>query len=264
MVSSSRKGIILADLNGTLLTPRKGQITIPRSELKQTVQVALANGWETGLCSDSPHDALKKWGLKHGIEGPIISENGSKVNGIPVRSISPSFGDVKSLVIEFARENSINLLGEIYAIEFADSPVMMAGIAFGAGRTESLSIFCFASEGSIDSTLTQTLGDKITSAFLEFSIDCSPEHGYIGVHIDSDFRLMKGKILREIGWHLYQQGKELWMIGDSKSDLTYAPALCKVAMVGNADESTKNAADLVSKESYTKGVADIIRAIINF
>jgi len=253
------RNAIFLDLNGTLITSNTGELNSTSQEIAETIGATEEKGWSIGLCSDSPHLVLKEWGQARGIKGPVVSENGRLLDNEPIFSQTPSILQDRGVVEEWAKKKGLSIFSDVTAPEFGGSQPNDTGIAFGAGRVCSTSVFCFK-QGLAYPGLTIELG-----AFLEEldvgSIDCSPQHGFIAIHEAGDFRCIKGRILRAIGYALYLLGRECWMVGDSLSDIVSAPALCKFASVGNAQETVKQAADLVAESSYTKGVLELIRAI---
>lgn len=254
-----KEGVIFVDLNGTLITPKSHKINVGLEELRQSTLDLESNGWVVGLCSDSPHDKLKQWGNYYGIYGPILSENGRVLDGKPLSKEMLYISDIKSKVVKWAKQYKVTLLPEVFAPDFGQK-INGTGIAFGAGRINSVSIFCL-NNGRASYGLAEKLGAWLKKIFDPSFIDCSPKYGFVAVHFGENFRLIKGRALRGIGLFLYKKGKKCWHIGDSESDVAFASALCHLAAVGNASQSTKLAASLVAKSKYTKGVVELLRLV---
>ena len=254
-----KKGIVFIDLNGTLITLKSHKLNVVEGELRSAVSNLANNGWIVGLCSDSPYEKLKEWGELHNIFGPILSENGRVLDGNPfTKELLPIF-KIKGRIIEWAKQFGVAILPEIYAPEFGQKPCG-TGIAFGAGRISSVSIFCIVN-GFAYLKLAKAIGGYLEWAFPDYSIDCSPKYGFLAIHSGNNFKTIKGKVLRGIGRYLYGKNKKCWHIGDSDSDIVFSPATCNLAVVSNASKKAKMAASFVSKGKYAKGVIEVLRKI---
>ncbi|MBI2888999.1 MAG: hypothetical protein HYY10_03710 [Candidatus Liptonbacteria bacterium] len=264
------KGVIWIDLNGTLITEDAGLLAADEGELRAVVAEAKARGWQIGLCSDSPAELLMLWGAKYGIDGPTIAENGALL--FSSQELRPMEGCVlregvdaamtRRIVQEWAQAHSVCVLPDVVSPEFQEPHDRTnradTGIGFGAGRIASVSMFC-VKKGVPDGELAAKVAAHVERVQPNISVDSSPEHGFIAVHAVS-LSSGKGRALRRIGWELYKEGKECWMIGNSRSDLTYAPALCRVGLVqllGNVP-----AERIAAASSCTQGTIELIRAII--
>ena len=264
------KGVIWIDLNGTLITEDSGVLTVDGEELKVAVVEAKKRGWQVGLCSDSPAKPLMRWGAKYGIDGPMIAENGAllffskEVNpaGRCLLREGVDVARVKRIVQKWAQAHSMRLLPDVVSPEFQESQNMTSkadtGIGFGAGRIASVSIFCLK-EGVPDGELTVRVAAHLEHAEPNISIDSSPEHGFIAIHAVNPSS-GKGQTLRRLGWELYKDGKQCWMVGNSKSDLTYAPALCRVGLVQSLGNVP--AERIATADSCTQGAVELIRSIV--
>jgi hydroxymethylpyrimidine pyrophosphatase-like HAD family hydrolase len=254
-----KKGMVFIDLNGTLITHKSHKLNISGQELRQSIIDLQKRRWLVGLCSDSPHSKLKEWGEYYGICGPILSENGKVLNGKPISQETFPIFEVKSQIAAWARAQSVAMLPAIYAPEFGQK-ISGSGIAFGAGRISSISVFCLK-YGHVDVHLSERLGKWLSSVFNPSCIDCSPEYGFVAVHFGENFRFTKGQALRSVGLSLYKRGKKCWHIGDSNSDIICAPVLCHLAAVGNASRSAKLSATLMAKNKFTRGVVELLQLI---
>ncbi|MDP3646198.1 MAG: phosphoribosyltransferase family protein [bacterium] len=256
-ISSGDKGVIFCDLNNTLV--RGANLTVPEEIFRAAVREAKQSGWIIGLCSDFPYDALKVWGERYGMDGPVIAENGGIVDGVSiVRGVNAA--RIRSLVSAWAARENVAVNPDIYSREFGGGTVF-SGIAFGAGRALSVSIFCCVAPEQPDEALTNRLGVFLAGHVPPASIDCSPGHGFVGIHPTENFLLQKGEVLRALGWQLYREGKACWMIGDSLSDITHAPGNVSVGVVGNASPEVKRVADYVVGKPYTEGVCELLGKI---
>jgi len=260
------QGVIWLDLNDTLINIDR-LLTVRKGEWMSFVQEIEGQGWMLGLCSDSPHEALKKWGERHGIHGPIIAEGGALLNGIPVSTDNPMpVEELKDLIREWADEQGIHVFPDVLSAEFQESSRALGetGIGFGAGRTQTLAVFC-RRNGESDPELTKRLGEfvertKIAERFGidPRTIDCSPSYGFFAFCSPHK----KGKILRAVGWELYKQGKSCYMIGNSTSDLAYCPPLCQTGIVGDGTLAAQKGADLLASAPCTQGVVELVSSIV--
>jgi len=251
--TKTEKGIIFIDLNDTLIDDNG--LTVSVDKLKTAISKTQKKGWGIGLCSDSPEEPLKNWAQDHGIDGPVIFENGQSVSQKKLGT-----DNIKKIIEAWAKDNEVEILPEALAPEFGGK-ILGSGVAIGLGRNFSVSIFC-QKNNLPDLLLSEKLGSYLKDKLKNISVDISPEYGFIGIH-SSDYRQMKGKALRAIGWSLYKGKKECWMLGNSVSDATQAPALCGFGAVGNASDQTKSMADIIAKGSFTEGVIELIEKIIS-
>jgi hypothetical protein len=259
------KGVIWLDLNDTTINIDR-VLTVKKVDWLDFTQRVEAQGWVLGLCSDSPHEPLKKWGERHGIHGPIIAEGGVLLDGNPVSVNNPvPVGELKSLIRQWAREQGVTVLPDVLSAEFQEgnSASHGTGIAFGAGRTQSLSVFC-RRNGKSDEELTERLGEFVREAQIPQRygiapdrIDCSPSYGFFAFCSPHK----KDKILRAVGHALYRQGKACCMIGNSTSDLVRCPPLCQTGIVGDGTVAAQQGADLLASAPCTEGVMELVRSI---
>ena len=164
--------------------------------------------------------------------------------------------DIKEAIREW---NGGTILSDVLSPEFGGSEHDQTGIAFGEGRKESVSIFCFK-DGEPDSKKTEELFEYLKRIVGPLHLDFAKQYGFIAIH-NQDPRSLKGKVLRAIGWALYLQGKQCWMIGNSLNDLAYCPALCSVGIVASKDNPI-NGADLQTTLLNTDGVIELVGSII--
>ncbi len=260
------KGVIWVDLNGTLITTHEKTLSkgVTPDHLRKLVTEAQRRGWDIGICSDSPHEPLQRWGMDHGINGPILSENGLVLNGCAITNKTVDAPIVRGVVRQWADQKGITIHSDRVAPEFnghGHQPEHMTGIAFGEGRIASVSIFAYR-EGEPDKELTSQIGQLLQKAYgNQYRLDVSPEHGFIAVHT-VDPQIAKAQVLVPIGWSLYKRGRRCVMIGDSPNDLTHAPALCMVGVVPGREDAMEMA-DRVARKSATEGVIELIRSIID-
>lgn len=258
------KGMIWLDLNGTLITSEEGMLSpaVTVDGLQEAIQRAQNDGWDVGICSDSPHEPLQEWGQRHGINGSILSENGLVLNGAPLTGKRVDAGPVRGAIRHWADVHGIAMHGDRLSPEFnGHQSETMTGIAFGAGRVASVSIFCMKS-GKPDATITQELGDFLRKTYKqEYDLDVSPPHGFIAIHTIAPHKA-KRKALLPIAWALFKRGRRCIMIGDSINDLCNAPALCPVGIVQGRTEAMERA-DLVATKSATEGTIELINMIID-
>jgi hypothetical protein len=248
-----RRGLILVDLNDTLICEDKAIVTIEARLLVDAVRQAERRGWQVGLCSDSPHEPLKAWGQRHGIGGIVVAENGAAVGGRPLVRFDGE--PIRTLVREWASANRVAILERpALAREFGGYQAASAGIAFGEGRQCSVALFCFDSEGAVAQELTSAVGASLIARFGD-AVDVGPDSGFVAVHSSGDFRTMKGLTLRRIARRL-PAGRQLVMIGNSCSDLIGDHEVGQTWLVANATEAAKSKADRVLTLAHTEGVIE--------
>lgn len=258
-VKSGRRGLVLFDLNDTLITEVGAVITVKPEELREAVQRAGRAGWWVGLCSDSPYQPLLDWGCRHGIHpGAIIAENGMVING---RAGYREFDTaaVEARVRLWAETQGVQVFEtRALAREFGGYNPDGPGIAFGAGRVCSVSIFCYDQAGACAQDVTRRLGIALRESYGE-SVDCDPATGFVSVHAFANFRHMKGVVLQGIGRNLIERGgRRLVMIGNSVSDLIAVPRSGESWMVQNASAEAIALAERKLSQPHTRGVIEAL------
>jgi hypothetical protein len=246
--------LVLVDLNDTLVDDRTGQITAGKLELQLELQLAEEAGITVGLCSDSPYDPMVEWAEVHGVKGPIVAEGGLVVFGEALVEID--IAEIHAMVNDWCTENSLTVAEEpVLAIEFGGQPpTERPCLAFGYGRMCSVSMFTYNADNTGGLTdEVRALGTALQTVY-GTAVDVNLIGGMIIVHHEMDFRDTKKRFLTELGRMLNAAGKNLVMVGNSRSDVVGAPELCYVIMVGNCTSEGRAGADYMVQGEYTAGV----------
>lgn len=118
------KGIILCDVNDTILNP-DFVLTASKEDLKKAIACAQKNGFLVGLASNNPAADLAKSAFDWGMEGPIIVENGAGIMLTAADEISGvqewnrSFSELQNLFSDAIQLCDIEKLG--YRLVSGDS-----------------------------------------------------------------------------------------------------------------------------------------------
>jgi hydroxymethylpyrimidine pyrophosphatase-like HAD family hydrolase len=257
------KNIVFLDVNGTLLpsTSRDGYIAAQDLEAFQNAVIGLEKtGMVVGLNSDSPLPQLRDFSKRIGIpNAPIIAENGAvisyKENSIGLRHFD-NIDILKSDIRKWAEKNGFSQAENLIAPEFGGNELPAGLWAFGANRTNSISIF-----GSTD--FIAGVRELINKFQTENDINCdySPNHGFIGIHAGRDFRQGKAEMLEK----LVNEGHRIVSIGDSVSDYASLPLPNKVVFVQDGIPADILSMPHVSitKEKGIAGVVETLKSLAN-
>lgn len=216
------KKIVFLDVNGTILPAESQNGHLEPHDLLE-FQDAVAELEKTGaivaLNSDSPLPQLRAFAQKIGIpDAPILAENGAVLSHRERKIGLRDFADLPDLkrgIQALAEKHGLFQTADVIAPEFGGAAMEAGKWAFGANRTNSLSIF--SSSASRD--FLKEANAFIKSSYEEGAVSCdfSPEHGFLGVHAGANFRKGKSDTLEK----LVREGHEVVSVGDSLSD--YAP-----------------------------------------
>ena len=217
---------IFIDLNGTLIGDSQKNLNFNQqhlSDFRKLVDELKSKKVIIGLCSDSPLEQLKVLSKRLGLDPttPILAENGNLYfNGSEIISLKEFPSSLLEVAVttaqKFADRKKITRANDIVAPEFGGEEIdTNTQWAIGANRTNSFSLF-----GSRD--LIRMVSEELTIIFsnsvVEFGIDCSPEHNYLGLHPIADFRTGKRLALQWVLENDPLKPEGIWMIGDSMSD----------------------------------------------
>ncbi len=247
---------VLLDVNGTLipdnLTSAAEFETRQLQALQQEVARLSAAGISVGLCSDSPLPQLQALAQQLQLSGPILAENGNLISfqgRTEVIRTLPGHDQLVELIRSYAGDSLVEVAPAV-SPEFGGSQPRFNAKewAFGADRQASISVF-----GPHD--FIDFLG-KSLSRFDGYTIDCSPEHNFLGIHVGSDFRRNKGETLRTLA----SFGYSLLMVGNSASDWVSPESGVQCAFVGNAriPDEARQAAVYVAKVPCLAGTIEIL------
>jgi hypothetical protein len=249
---------VFVDVNGTLIPADASSFNLcaeDRMRLTEVVKRLEEKGVAVGLCSDSPLAQLKDLANELKISGPMLAENGNRLDfggtSVNIRELS-NLAQLREKVIRMVPSH-YRQLPDCVAPEFGGKePAYERGEwAFGANRTTAISMFAPA---ELVSMLAEIL-EKENG----LSLDASPEHNYLGIHPGRDFRHAKGMTLSLLKSHM----TEVWMIGDSLSDWVDPSSEVYSIFVANArvPEQTLRRARLATGEKLVGGVIDLLEQI---
>lgn len=253
--------VAFLDVNGTILPSDSKDGFIPEQDLKDFQEAVAAlekTGVIVGLNSDSPLPQLTEFAKKLGIaDAPIIAENGAvlsyKGKKIGLREFN-GIDMLKSRIQEMAEQAGIVQAEDIIAPEFGGSPMAAEKWAFGANRTNSLSIFAKPDFLAKAKTLIDNSYNVGT-----VSCDYSPEHNFLGIHSGHDFRNGKAKTLEL----LVREGHQVISIGDSMSDYACLPLPSRVVFVkdGISEDILNQPHVSVAKAKGLHGVIEALKCL---
>src|SRR5690606_35437121 len=127
---------------------------------------------------------------------PIIAENGAvisyKEKSIGLRHFD-NIDILKSSIKKWAEKDGFIQAGNVIAPEFGGNELPAGQWAFGANRTNSISVF-------VSADFIAGVRELIIKFQTENDINCdySPSHGFIGIHAGRDFRQGKAEMLEKL------------------------------------------------------------------
>lgn len=275
----SAKGIILCDLDETILSPEK-KLTAPLDDLKFSVAHAQQVGYLIGLCSDSSFETLTEYAATYGMNGPLVVEKGaayavskdSTCIGLPGTKVFPYIRDAFLSVLAVQKYDHpyhvicgdanriIEDLAQFDSAQFGDTMIVVNGL-----RHYSFSFYVrkrISGRWERDTKKLIEL-EKVATAVGSFSktwsnvvIDRNDQYGICIFH---------HRYTSKTAGVEYVMGSfkdvPFYMIGDSIADriLLQNVSLCAVA---NAQEEYKQHCERIATHSFTEGVIELIDAIV--
>lgn len=262
--------LMLVDLDKTLIDP---SYQITDSEIIDEISRVQSFGWQVGLSSDTPLDALKNWRQRFGLNGPIIAERGEIVwlpdgKEFVINEAEDFFGNLRQTFIahlvkeraSFVHGDVTQLLRTNPALPDMIDPRM---ILIQAHRRCSLTFYGrrISNDGklTIDNDLVNNLvsitRNIVGDPPFDLLEDHNPEYGiYILSPKSVDKRSGTLRLIETLGI------ASVGMVGDSSSDIVGNDIAHHYA-VGNAKQELKAVAEYTSLALYTAGVVDILRQI---
>ncbi|MFA5745070.1 MAG: HAD hydrolase family protein [Candidatus Paceibacterota bacterium] len=278
------KKLVLIDLDKTLVD-QNYQITISIEKLHETIRRARSHGLIVGLCSDSSATTLSRIALEYGIEGPIIAERGAmiKIGEEEIRVIPDTvvFPDIRTSFInnylELMVDDILLVVGDVNQLsrEFLSptfsvrNTTAKTAVLINGSRKASLSFYVLANHNGrwkndsamLDEVSSQfiTLGSKLAGAWWKDAfIEKNNDYGIGIIHHPNSEKTIALPILQD-----KFKIDEIWMIGDSMSDLLKQPRI-QHAAVANAIPEFKSHCQLVSSQTFTAGVVELLEKLMSF
>ena len=256
---------VLLDVNGTLLHGGSSPY-LPKGQwerLREAVGLLRADGLAVGLCSDSPLEQLREFGERIGLGStpafPVVAENGNVVSlrgEVRVMAPFPAAAAVRALVGGIAAAQGLEQREDVAAPEFGGPPPGHRGWAFGDNRRTSVSVFA---PPSLVTAAARSLARWADDRGTELGLDCSPRHGFLGVHPYAPCQVGKRRTLEALA----REGHRLLMVGDSPADWVPVGRGVRCAFVANTtvSEPVRAAAWFVSTRPGPGGVLDVLRRV---
>ena len=276
----STKGIILCDLNETILSPQN-QLTVSLSDFSDCIARADNAGFVVGLCSDSSFDTLVEYAERFGMHGPLIIEKGAAY--AMSKQCKPSVSCPKKTKIFPSLRNAF-----ISALEFRKRAYPYHIVCGDANRiVEDTSQFASAKNGDVMIAVNglrkfsfsfyvrkRVNGEWIRDPYQLFEIkrlalsvydllarwrnidiDCNNHYGICIFHSESTSKRFG------VNCMLRNSGKlPLHMIGDSIADHLSLRGVLQYA-VANANDAYKKKCNRIATRPFTEGVIELIDAI---
>jgi len=271
------KKLVLVDLDMTLID-RGYSLTLPPEQLIAAIVSAQAKGVVIGLNSDSNFPTLEAWHDRLGLNGPIISERGSRIwlpgslDQIETSSAAARlFPDLKEdFIRRLPSVCPIILRGDANKLQAEYRPCVgeKRVIIINDYRERSLSFFArqagpegklVIDNGLLDqaaSLLRNLAQSRYPLIWRENDEDNNPDYGIYILHTKSSQKRWAVSELLD-RWCL----DNAWMVGDSLPDFIDDERVLHVA-VANAKEEFKRRAAVTTKEALTGGVAEFLWSFI--
>lgn len=264
-----RDKIILVDLDGTLID---NSYNLTDNKIAEVVKKAQRQGWQIGLSSDTPLEALRLWRQRLYMNGPIIAEKGAilEINDqifidesdvekftLSLQEIERNF--LKSSVLLW-RGNPVEALKSNIKIGLPGETVVLVN----ALRTCSLSFFV----REVDQEGNLKLNSELTTEIVREARKFYPDFNDLGEDLNYDYGIViamrkgvnkrKGtqSLMSELGL------KQVAMIGNSMSDFI-GEDIARHFAVANASDSFKERCDYIASKPLTKGVSEILLKLTN-
>lgn len=272
----SKSKLVLIDLDMTLID-KSYNLTLPLEEVRSAVSQAQARGFIVGLNSDSGSVTLKDWGDKLGLNGPVISERGALI-WLPMYFRPVEFASLAARQFPELNEDFINnlpsigltILGgnaNVLQAEYQSGQVGERIIIINNYRERSLSFFARKVDDDgklvIDSELLNwavfllqsIIKAKYPAIEAEMDEDNNPDYGIYILHS------ARSQKQTAVVWLLEESLlSEVWMVGDSMSDLISDERVNHVA-VANASEPFKQKAKIIMEQPITAGVVEFLQSL---
>lgn len=257
--------LFLLDLDETLID-KNYQFT--KSGIREKVAALKELGWQVGLSSDTPLEALEIWQHKIGSDGPLIFEKGAavKYDHQCQRAEGSSLDFIKSRI---ALESELRKKG---ILVWKGNPVdaIRNGITFensnhrqvvlvNSLRRYSLSIH----PREVDANGQIHLNDQLTQEIAQLTMPLLPEE----IELDLDINLAYGIFIaagknttKRVGTQLLlseMRMKKVGMVGNSMSDFVGGDIALHYA-VANASQDLKDRSVYIAQDPLTAGVMEIL------
>lgn len=262
--------LMLVDLDKTLIDSNY-QIT----DLGVIDEIARiqSRGWQVGLSSDTPLDALKNWRRRFGLNGPIVAERGAIVwlpdeKEFVIPKAEDFFSNLRQTLIARLVKERVSFVHADVTQLLRTNPILPdmidpRMILIQAHRRCSLTFYGrrISEDGklTIDNDLVSNLVSVTRNIVGEPPFDLLEDHNpEYGIYILSpksvDKRSGTLRLMETLG--IASVGR----VGDSSSDIVGKDIAYHYA-VGNAKPELKAVSEYISLALYTAGVVDILRQI---
>ncbi len=273
-----RTRIVLVDLDLTLVD-KQYNLTVPLERVREVVERVQGGDVVIGLNSDSGFATLTEWRQKLGLNGPIISERGARI-WLPDQPEQIELTSPAARLFPRLRERLCSLLqnqpgltvlcGNANQIQASRRPTDRNGkvLIINDQRQRSLSFFARSVDIEGNLTVDQKLLESTVEAFRESTAtdyvsiwkekdeDVNPNYGIYILHLAGTQK--NNAVVRLLDMF---DLPDLWMIGDSSSDLIDDQRVNHVA-VANARAEFKEKARVITRQSLTEGVIEFLQKLV--
>ncbi len=256
--------IALFDLDGTLIG---GKYEVTDDKIYPAIQQAQETGWQMGLSSDTPFEALTLWRRRLGMNGPIIAEKGA----VTVANHELYFNRAEASIFTRSRIQICERWEDMGARMWYGNPVEALRNGQVSGNPgEIIALVNILRRNSIGFHIRQVQEDgslAISPALLDgFAKAAEPFYpAFDDLHIDlnHDYGLLilsREATTKRSGTErlasVLQVGK-FAMVGNSIADFLGRDLAFHYA-VGDSTDEYKESADYISPYPVTSGAVDII------
>ncbi len=258
--------LALIDLDGTLLGANY-QVTTP--VIYETIEAAQTSGWTIGMSSDTPHEAMKLWHQRFGMNGPIIAEKGAVVDCCGRLQYnaadSEQYSKACTSLSDYFRSQGL--------VVWEGNPVeaLRQGIKIGKpGETAVLlsnqrlaSIGLFIRE--VDEAGDLIINNELSESLVEAARDFYPDFDDIAEDFNRNHGLVivsRTETTKRQGTLLLAQAIDMGriaMIGNSLADYVGQDIAMHYA-VNDSTPEFKEKADYIARAELTAGVDEILQA----
>jgi hydroxymethylpyrimidine pyrophosphatase-like HAD family hydrolase len=261
--------VALVDLDGTLIDQ---DYRVADDRIYGAITDAQSAGWQIGLSSDTPYEALTLWKERFGMNGPVIAEKGAVVEAggqLAYDNESAAAFSASRLAIEQALRcqpgfrlwsgDPVEALRENIVIgEPGEVAVLMNGL-------RSCSLSFSIRRVTTDSRLA--LDDQETKAVAEVARQFYPDFSDLEEEINPDYgivivsRSQNAKRAGTLRVMAVMGLRRVAMIGNSMGDYLGNDNLAVHYAVGDATPEFKRIANYTAKDCTTSGVIEILEKL---
>ena len=274
----NKRKIVLCDLDGTLID-KQYALTVPLEDIAKTIRKRQLEGWLIGTNSDTPFEPLRGWAKYLGMNGPVICEKGQvlALSQADQPQVYGSMGDFfqrlrqqVALRVQETVERAFVGIGDV--TEFISKGGRISGqdkyaVLINGYRRCSFSGYAKAcrdgdliNDAEIFERFVEVVNSLLGADIKRLAAaDKNSDYGILILHEEGASKAIAVKRLIE----RFGDEFEYVIIGDGESDAFdekgYPVSVCAV---GNAHpllkENAKQSKGIIAKQSYTKGVIEIL------